>query len=91
MDSLRVVNGSKVVVMGTLERRELGGFAEAAEIFGDGVFIAGRHRNWVGAANLAGLVTELSLHLQFEVVHFGEDLVVNLFEQRRIAGEALGI
>ena len=72
-------------------QNKLWGFAEAAEIFGDGVLIAGRHRDWVGATNLAGLVTELSLHLQFEIVHLGEDLVVNLFEQRRIAGETLGI
>lgn len=61
--------------------------AEAAEIVGDGVLVAGRHRGGVAGTNLAGFVFGLTAQLQLKLVHIIENLRVELLDQRRIAGE----
>ncbi len=63
-----------------------------AVVFGDGIPIAGGDLSRVGVADRAAAVfIELAAQLQFQRVHAADQLLMHLFDQGGIAGEALGV
>src|SRR5579864_22134 len=66
--------------------------AQPAVILGDGFLVALRHCFRVAAAHLAGIfVVQLAAQLQFQLIHVGEHLGMQLLDERRIAREAARI
>ena len=66
--------------------------AEAAEVVGDGLLVAGGHGVGIGAADLTGpLAVLIAAQLELERVEPAQQPLVELLDHRRVAGEAAKI
>src|ERR1019366_7319115 len=62
---------------------------EPAEVFSHGVFVPGRYRGRIGAANLAGMfLVEIAAQLQLERRDAGQQTLMQLVDHHGVAGEA---